>query len=130
MKESVRTVIGWIKSNAGRISQLNPNTSIFDDMDINIHFPAAAIPKDGPSAGITICTALVSLITGLKVKSNVAMTGEISLKGHVLPVGGIKEKCLGAYAAGIRTIIIPYKNKKDVKEISSEIKNNIKFVFA
>lgn len=106
------------------------NKNLFEEIDIHVHFPAAAIPKDGPSAGITICTALISLLTGLKTKENIAMTGEISLKGMVLPVGGIKEKCLAAYASGIRTIILPFKNKKDTKEISEEIHKNIKFVYA
>mmetsp|Transcript_129135 Transcript_129135/g.182079 ORF Transcript_129135/g.182079 Transcript_129135/m.182079 type:complete len:100 (-) Transcript_129135:158-457(-) len=99
MQESVKTAMGWIRSNMDRIIDIDENfkDNFFDEMDLHIHFPAAAIPKDGPSAGVTITTALVSLLTGMKVRKDLAMTGEISLKGVVLPVGGIKEKCLGAY---------------------------------
>ncbi|EGR31786.1 hypothetical protein IMG5_102250 [Ichthyophthirius multifiliis] len=135
MKESVKTALGWIKSNLGKIQNLLinqndfQNQNIFEEIDIHVHFPAAAIPKDGPSAGITIATALISLLTGRKVKSSVSMTGEISLKGRVLPVGGIKEKCIAAYSYGIKTIILPYNNQKDTEEISAEIKQNIEFKF-
>lgn len=86
-------------------------------MDIHIHFPAGATPKDGPSAGIAITTAIISLLTGIKVRSTVAMTGEITLTGRVLPVGGIKEKVLGAYEKGIKNIIIPYQNKANLIDI-------------
>lgn len=92
-------------------------SNIFDHLDIHIHFPAAGTPKDGPSAGITITTALVSLLTSRKVRSDVSMTGEISLKGLVLPVGGVKEKCLAAHNNGIKRIILPWKNKKDFDDI-------------
>jgi ATP-dependent Lon protease len=148
MKESVRTAIGWIKSNmdyltysfgqfgdrkreikdieADSVKHLN---HVFDTIDMHIHFPAAAIPKDGPSAGITIAIALISMLSDRKVKSDIAMTGEVSLKGVVLPVGGIKEKCIAAYEAGIRNIILPEKNRKDVEEISKEIQENLKFYF-
>lgn len=109
MKESISTAIGWIKSNIPAIDhlfkegQLRPTKKFFDEVDLHVHFPAAATPKDGPSAGITITTALLSLISGRKVRHDIAMTGEISLKGLVLPVGGIREKCLAAYANGIKT---------------------------
>ena len=106
MKESVLTSVSWLKSNLHRFSHQNKH--FFDKVDIHVHFPAAAIKKDGPSAGITITTALVSLLTGRKVKSNIAMTGEMTLKGLVLPVGGIKKKCLGVFAQGIRVIILPF----------------------
>jgi len=139
MKESVRTALGWIKSNAYRLKlvpvffsekELNSDDkSIFEHIDLHIHFPAAAIPKDGPSAGVTITTALISLLTNKKVRSDLSMTGEVSLKGMVLPVGGIKEKCLAAYSSGIKTILLPFRNQKDIEEITPEIKQKINFKF-
>jgi ATP-dependent Lon protease len=117
MKESVETALAWIRSNSEKVIGREKEKHYLDNYDIHIHFPAAALPKDGPSAGVTIITALVSLLTRLKVRSDVSMTGEISLKGIVLPVGGIKEKCLAAYQAGITTIVLPYKNQKDTEEI-------------
>ena len=89
----------------------------FKEMDIHLHFPAGAIPKDGPSAGITIAVAIISLFTGKKVNSKLAMTGEISLKGRVLPVGGLKEKILGAKRAGVKHVILPQANEKDIEEV-------------
>ena len=94
-----------------------------------MHFPAAAIPKDGPSAGVTITTALVSLFTNRRVKADFAMTGEISLQGLVLPVGGIKEKCIAAHRNGIRNVILPDKNKKDIDDIPPDVRSQIKFYF-
>jgi len=143
MKESVLTSIGWIKAHQELISFISNNSRenkndiaetishdpLFDKYDLHVHFPAAAIPKDGPSAGITITIALISLLTGKKVRSDISMTGEISLKGAVLPVGGIKEKCLAAYANGIKRVILPERNRKDVDEISKEIRENITFYF-
>jgi ATP-dependent Lon protease len=143
MKESVMTALGWIKSHHELLSLLsmtpeNRNKALLGDvkgdynldkLDLHIHFPAAAIPKDGPSAGITIAITLISLLTGIKVRPDIAMTGEISLKGAVLPVGGIKEKALAAYDRGIKQVILPAKNQKDIEEISSEIRKNIKFYF-
>ena len=102
--------------------------NIFDSMDVHIHVPVGAIPKDGPSAGIAMATALISALTNKPVNKDVAMTGEITLRGRVLPVGGLKEKALGALRAGIRTIIIPEKNKKDLAEIPSNVKRKINFV--
>lgn len=141
MKESVLTSLGWIKAHQELISlisneskeiveTLQTSDPLLDKLDLHVHFPAAAIPKDGPSAGITITVALISLLTGKKVRNDVAMTGEISLKGAVLPVGGIKEKCLAAYSHGIRRVILPERNKKDIEEISKEIRDNIQFFFA
>ncbi len=95
-----------------------------------MHFPAAAIPKDGPSAGVTITTALVSLFTNRRVKSDFAMTGEMSLQGLVLPVGGIKEKCIAAHRNGIRNVILPEKNRKDTDDIPVDVRKQIKFYFA
>jgi ATP-dependent Lon protease len=102
----------------------------FRQMDLHVHFPAAATPKDGPSAGVTITVALVSLFTGRRVKSDFAMTGEISLKGLALPVGGIKEKCIAAHRNGIKNVIIPRKNKKDSKDIPMDIRKQLTLYFA
>jgi ATP-dependent Lon protease len=102
--------------------------NIFENFDIHIHVPAGAIPKDGPSAGVAMATALISVLTNKPVDKYVAMTGEITLRGRVLPIGGLKEKALGALRGGIRTIIIPEKNKKDLSEIPMNVKRRIKFV--
>ena len=100
----------------------------FENFDIHIHVPAGAIPKDGPSAGIAMATALISTLANKVVRSDVAMTGEITLRGRVLPVGGLKEKALGAMRAGIRTIIVPEKNKKELSELPRYMKRRIEFV--
>jgi len=98
---------------------------IFRQFDVHVHFPAAAIPKDGPSAGVTITTALVSLFTNRRVKSDLAMTGEVSLQGLVLPVGGIKEKCIAAHRNGIRQVVLPEKNRKDVTDIPEDVRKDL-----
>ena len=100
----------------------------FDNLDIHIHVPAGAIPKDGPSAGIAMATALISALTDRPVRSDVAMTGEITLRGRVLPIGGLKEKALGAVRSGIRKIIMPEKNKKDLSEIPQNVKRRLTFI--
>src|SRR5207245_8949656 len=97
---------------------------------IHIHFPAGAIPKDGPSAGVTIFTALTSLLTGIRVRGDVAMTGEATLRGLVLPVGGIKEKVLAAHRAGIKRIILPSENERDLRDIPDSVRRDLSFVFA
>ena len=102
----------------------------YKNKDIHIHAPEGAVPKDGPSAGVTMVTALVSALTGKKVRGNVAMTGEVTLTGQVLPIGGLKEKSLAAYRYGIDTIIIPKENEKDIEDIPDSIKNNIKIILA
>jgi ATP-dependent Lon protease len=125
MKESAQAALGFIRSNA---EELGIDEDIFDNKEIHIHLPAGAIPKDGPSAGITLATAIVSLLTKSFVSKDIAMTGEITLTGKVLPVGGIKEKALAAMRCGINTIIIPWKNQKDLADIPEEFRKKINFV--
>ena len=103
--------------------------SFFKENDIHIHIPEGAVPKDGPSAGITMASAMLSAITGQKVRADVAMTGEITLRGRVLPVGGLKEKTLAAKNAGMKTICVPKKNEKDMEEISEEIRQGLEIVY-
>ncbi|MES2856025.1 MAG: S16 family serine protease, partial [Bdellovibrionota bacterium] len=100
-----------------------------DHHQVHIHMPAGAIPKDGPSAGITLATAIISLMTDTPVRHDVAMTGEVTLQGRVLPVGGIKEKALAALSQGVKTVIVPYQNQKDVLDIPEEFKKQINFIF-
>lgn len=126
MKESAQAALSFIRSNS---DEMGVKKDFFDDIDIHVHVPAGAIPKDGPSAGVTMLTALTSLLTGRKVKKDLAMTGEITLRGAVLPVGGIKEKVLAAYRAGIKTIILPQWNRKDMDDIPVNISKTIKFYF-
>ena len=126
MKESAQAALSFIRSNA---ADLGVKENFYEDLDIHIHVPAGAIPKDGPSAGVTMLTALTSLLTNRKVKKNLAMTGEITLRGAVLPVGGIKEKVLAAYRAGIKTIILPSWNRKDLEDIPAAVQKTIKFYF-
>ena len=126
MKESAQAALSHIRSRAARLG-IAPD--FFDNMDIHIHVPAGAVPKDGPSAGVTIATALSSLLTGRPVRHDVAMTGEITLRGKVLPVGGIKEKVLGARRAGIRTVILPKRNEKDLEDVPAAIRTTMRFFF-
>jgi len=126
MKESATAALSFIRSNAG---ELGISKDFFDEMDIHIHVPAGAIPKDGPSAGVTMLTALVSLLMNKTVKKDLAMTGEITLRGLVLPVGGIKEKVLAAHRAGIKTIILPKWNKKDLVDIPQKVQKDVDFHF-
>jgi ATP-dependent Lon protease len=124
MKESAQAALSYIRSRADRWA-IDPE--IFSKQDLHIHVPAGAIPKDGPSAGITIFSALMSLLTKRSTRSDVAMTGEITLRGLVLPVGGIKEKVLAAKRAGIDTVILPERNRKDVEEIPAKIRRRMRF---
>jgi ATP-dependent Lon protease len=126
MKESVSVARSYLRSSA---ELYGIDEDLFDTGDLHVHVPSGAIPKDGPSAGVTMITALASLLTGLKVDPTVAMTGEITLRGAVLPVGGIKEKVLAAHRAGIKTVILPEKNKKDLIEVPEEIRNDLAFKF-
>jgi ATP-dependent Lon protease len=128
MKESATAALSYVRSNA---SSLGLPQHVFENQNVHIHVPAGAIPKDGPSAGVTMTTVLVSLASGRKVRSDVAMTGEITLRGKVLPIGGVKEKVLAAYRSGIRTVILPKKNEADLMEdLPKELRDQMHFVFA
>ena len=127
MKESVHAALSYIRANA---SKLDIPGDFYKTKDIHVHFPAGAVPKDGPSAGITVCTAIVSALTERSVRSDVAMTGEISLRGRVLPIGGLKEKTMAALRYGIRTVIIPKDNERDLEEIDQNVRNALNFVIA
>lgn len=125
MKESSEIALDYIKSNA---KKYNIDPKFFESHDIHIHVPEGAVPKDGPSAGVTLTTALVSALTKQKVKSSVAMTGEVTLRGNVLPIGGLREKSVAAHRSGIKTILIPKANIKDLEDVPETVKNDIKFV--
>jgi ATP-dependent Lon protease len=127
MKESAQAALSYIRS---RAKTLGVKEDIFSKVDIHVHVPAGAIPKDGPSAGITIATALASVLTGKPVNKNVAMTGEVTLRGRVLPIGGLKEKTLAAKRMGITKVIVPRRNKKDLEDIPKYIKKDMEFIFA
>ncbi|MCH8873482.1 endopeptidase La, partial [candidate division KSB1 bacterium] len=126
MKESARAALSYIRSKA---SELKIADDIFNKYDIHIHVPAGAIPKDGPSAGVTLLTCLVSLLTNKLVSNDLAMTGEITLRGSVLPVGGIKEKILAAHRAGIKRVLLPEKNRKDFDDIPEAVRKQIELCF-
>lgn len=127
MKESANAAVSYIRSVA---PMYGFEKDFYKNKDIHLHFPAGATPKDGPSAGVTIATALLSVLTGIPVKRKVAMTGEISLKGRVLPIGGLKEKAMGAYVAGADTVIIPKDNEVDLEEVNDEVHEKLKFITA
>lgn len=126
MKESAQTALSLVKN---RARHLGIEIDLFERSDIHIHVPAGAIPKDGPSAGVAMFVALASLLTGRNIHSHVAMTGEISLRGLVLPVGGIKEKTLAAVRAGIETVMLPARNRKDLEDIPATAREKVKFVW-
>jgi ATP-dependent Lon protease len=126
MKESAQAALSYVRSNADRFGIAR---NFLDGTDLHIHVPAGAMPKDGPSAGVTLLSALVSLLTGIGVRHDVAMTGEITLRGRVLPIGGLKEKVLAAHRAGIKRIIVPERNRGDLDEVPEEVKKDLDFVF-
>jgi ATP-dependent Lon protease len=125
MKESAHAAMSYIRSHA---DAFNISDSLFETHDIHIHVPAGAIPKDGPSAGVTIAVALISLITNRSCKRNVALTGELTLSGRILPVGGVKEKVLAAHRAGVKSVVFPARNNSDIKDISEDIKKDIQII--
>ena len=127
MQESAKAAVTFVRSKA---EALNIDPMFYKDNDLHIHFPEAAIPKDGPSAGVTITTALISALTGAPVRHEVAMTGEVTLRGRVLPIGGLREKTMAAYRAGIKTVCIPKDNESDLKDIVPVVRENINFVIA
>ncbi len=126
MKESAATALSFIRSHADK---LGVEDAFFDTHDIHVHVPAGSIPKDGPSAGVTLLVALVSLVTGRKVRPRMAMTGEITLRGEVLPVGGIKEKIIAAHRAGVKSVILPLWNQKDMEDVPRHIQDQMNFTF-
>ncbi|MBR5246396.1 MAG: endopeptidase La [Clostridia bacterium] len=127
IKESAKAAISYIRTNADKY---RIDKDFYQTKDIHIHFPESAVPKDGPSAGVTIFTALVSALSGCKVKSNVAMTGEITVTGRVLPIGGLREKTMAAYVEGIKTVVVPETNRSDLDKVDEKVKEKINFVFA
>jgi ATP-dependent Lon protease len=126
MKESVNAAYSYVRS---RASNLNIPDSDFGEIDVHVHFPVGAVPKDGPSAGIAVTLAVASTLSGLPVRHDVAMTGEVTLRGKVLEVGGIKEKVLAAHRAGIRQVILPTGNERDLRDVPEDVRANVDFFF-
>lgn len=127
MQESAEAAISYIRSQS---EQFKLESDFYKKNDIHIHIPEGATPKDGPSAGVTMATAILSALTGAKVRNDVAMTGEITIRGRVLPIGGLQEKVLAAKKVGIQTVVLPKENEKDLNEIPEEIKENMEFALA
>src|SRR5438874_12615937 len=125
MKESAAAALSYLKSHA---SDIGIDPALFDKSDIHVHVPAGAQPKEGPSAGVTVLTAMASILTGRPVRDDVAMTGEITLRGKVLPIGGIKEKVLGAHRAGLRRVLMPSHNEADLDDIPADLRKEMQFV--
>jgi ATP-dependent Lon protease len=124
MKESARAALTYAATHASRLEIPEDRLG---SLEVHVHVPAGAIPKDGPSAGVTMATALVSAMSGRPVRKDVAMTGEITLRGRVLPIGGLKEKVLGAHRAGITTIVLPHANEADIEDIPQEVRDTLAF---
>jgi ATP-dependent Lon protease len=122
MKESASIALSFVRANA---TELGVAADAFDGRRLHVHFPAGAVPKDGPSAGITMTTAIVSLLTGRPVDATVGMTGEVTLQGRVLPIGGVKQKLLAAHRAGLRTVIIPKRNEPDLDDVPEEVRADL-----
>ena len=127
MKESAHAALSYIRANC---QKLGIAADFYKTKDIHVHFPEGAVPKDGPSAGVTVCTAMVSALTGLTVRRDVAMTGEISLRGRVLAIGGLKEKTMAALRHGVQTVIIPKANERDLQEIDQTVRKSLNFITA
>ena len=127
MKESAHAALSYIRANCAK---LGIASDFYKTKDIHVHFPEGAVPKDGPSAGVTVCTAMVSALTGVSVRRDVAMTGEISLRGRVLRIGGLKEKTMAALRHGVKTVIIPQDNERDLEEIDQTVRRQLNFVSA
>ena len=125
MRESAQIALSYIRS---RAADWGVDQGFFDGQDIHIHVPSGAVPKDGPSAGVTVATALLSLLSGQRVAGGLAMTGEITLRGRVLPVGGIKEKVLAAHREGFDTVILPLRNQRDLEELPDNVRRAVGFV--
>ena len=125
MQESAKTGISYIRSVADK---LGIDEDFYKDKDLHLHIPEGATPKDGPSAGVTMCVSLISTLTGIPVRKDVAMTGEITLRGKVLPVGGIREKVMAAHRAGIRKVLLPKDNEPDINDIPETVRNEMEFV--
>jgi ATP-dependent Lon protease len=125
MKESAQAAMSYVRAHS---RQLRIPDDYFQKHDVHVHVPAGAIPKDGPSAGVTMATAIASLVTGKPVNADVAMTGEVTLTGQVLPIGGLKEKTLAAQRAGIRTVILPARNEADLEDVPEHLRKDMKFV--
>ena len=130
MKESAKAALTFVRSHAVELGIAGDGEDALEAWDLHIHVPAGAVPKDGPSAGVTMFTALTSLLTGRRVRPDTAMTGECTLRGRVLPVGGIKSKVLAAHRAGIRRVILPGKNRRDYEEVPVEVRDQLEVVFA
>ena len=126
MQESAQAAMSYMKS---RADQFDLASDDFEDTDVHVHIPEGAIPKDGPSAGITMATAIISAFTGQKVRKDVGMTGEITLRGRVLPIGGVRIKVLAAHRAGLKTVILPEKNRKDLVDVPEKVRNALEFIF-
>jgi ATP-dependent Lon protease len=129
MKESAQAALSWVRGHAAELG-LAKGKDFFERRDVHIHVPAGAVPKDGPSAGVAMATALASLATGRRVSDGVAMTGEITLTGQVLPIGGLKEKVLAAQRAGITTVILPRENEGDLDDLPQDVRTELSFVLA